>query len=86
MLSFHPSVVIDLTFETMDLVGKEDEPMPTVEEVDLEHHREPDPIDLDGDTNPGSPTASDDEDSDLAKLPVRSGGLSGLDGIYGEAP
>ena len=74
MLGFHPSVVIDLTFENVDLVGTEDEPMPTVEEVDLEYHREPEFIDLDGNTNPRSLTASDDDASDLPTLPTRSGG------------
>lgn len=61
-------------------VGKEDEPKPTVEEVDLEYYREPDPIDLDGKTNPGSPAASDDDDIDLPELLTRSSGpfLAGM--------
>ena len=54
MLSFHQPVVIDLTLGTVELVGKEDEPMPIVEDVELEYHREPDPIDLDGNTNHSS--------------------------------
>lgn len=69
MLSFHPSVVIDSTFKTVDLVGKEDEPMPTEEEIDLEYHREPDPMDLDGNTNPVFLTARDNNDSDRRGFP-----------------